>query len=166
MGRAARVTPEGLTLKEEQFCLEYFANRGNGEAAYRASYNTKADRGGGWIRAEVVRLLDKAHILNRIRMLQERAAIKYVYDVDRAMRETDEGLQMARETKNPAAVASLVRLRAQLTGNLVERSEVTRKTLRDVPKEDVEEALMRAAKEAGYVIERAQEKASEEPEKS
>lgn len=163
MPRAARVTPEGLTLKEEAFCLEYFANAGNGELAYRKSYTTKANSKGGWIRSEVRRLFDKPRILNRIRMLQEKNATKYLYDVDRAMRETDEGLQMARDTKNPAAVASLVRLRAQLTGNLVERSEYTRKTLKDVSTGDIEEALKRAAAEAGFILERAAESAKEEP---
>ncbi len=156
MARAARVTPEGLTLKEEKFCQEYMVCA-NAEQAYRAAYAPGAKKNGGWVRTEACTILAKPHISARIEMLRAKTELVAIYDTDKAMEEAGEALELARALKMPAAMISAVTLRAKLAGVLVEKREVTNRSARQLSDEELNEQISEAAKQAGFVIKKAKE---------
>jgi hypothetical protein len=154
MPRAARVTKDKLTLKEEAFCCEYFSNGGNGEEAYRKSYKANAKRNEDWVRAEAYRLLKKPHILSRIIVLQAELRKNAQYDANVAMTEMKAVYDGAMKKEQYGPAIASARARAEVAGVIVRKSDVTTHTLGQMSSSEIEEAMQRAAKEAGYVIQK------------
>jgi hypothetical protein len=72
------------------------------------------------------------HIEYFKKFLNEQRAIlaaKAQYDVERAMKETEDGMVFARETGNANALAKLIELRTKLFGLLIEKHEVRQASL-------------------------------------
>ncbi|MBM3740868.1 MAG: hypothetical protein FJW39_34415 [Acidobacteria bacterium] len=154
MPRAARILPCGLTIKEERFCCAYFSS-GNAEQSYRKAYDVNGSRPSRWVRNEAHELLHRPHIKSRIEDLRQQAESIATYKTNDAFREAGEALLLAKRLGQPAAIVSAVTLRAKLAGLLVDRQDITNRTIREMTTEDLEEQLMKAAEEAGYIITKA-----------
>jgi hypothetical protein len=152
MPRAARITQDGLTMKEEQFC-DAFLVSGDASQSYRAAYNASPRRSGGWVRREAYRLLHKPHIRSRIEALRKKTEASAVYTANEAFRDAGMAFDLARNHEQPSAMVSAVTLRARLAGLMVDKQEVTEmRKLRDVPSAELERLLVESAREAGFVI--------------
>lgn len=156
MGRAARCGPFGTTIKEDAFTRLYFSS-GNGEESYRQSYSPGANRNDGWVRSEVHRLLKGEPVQRLLDSLRAEANKRSQYDLDKAMVRIAKAYDKAAELGQSAAMVAAVRLETQLQGLLIERSERTNKTLKELTDEQLDEAIKQTATEAGFVIERAKE---------
>lgn len=155
MSRAAR-QPNGLTIREEKFCREYF-EIGIGGDAYRKAYTVDPAKDGKWVEVEASKLLGRPEAqayLNKLRGKSEQIA---AYSADNAMQEAKEAFDLAKKIESPAAMVSAVTLRAKLAGHLVDKKEIGHKTLKEAPEEELLELLRASAKEAGLVIEKAKE---------
>src|SRR6266853_3337031 len=95
MPRAARITRDGLTMKEEQFCDAFLAS-GDASESYRLAYNASAQRSSGWIRREAYRLLHRRHIRSRIEDLRKKTEAIAVYTADQAFRDAGMAFDLAR----------------------------------------------------------------------
>lgn len=69
-----------MTMKNEEFCLEYCANGYNGTNAYKKVYGTPTDTVAG---ANATRLLAKQEIQNRIKEIRKNKLIQMQIDADR-----------------------------------------------------------------------------------
>jgi phage terminase small subunit len=76
MGKRSKDPNTGLTAQQDAFCVEYVRNGGQRNAAYRASYNTKAND--TTVKGEVLKLLDNPAVLKRIGDLQREVTEKMV----------------------------------------------------------------------------------------
>lgn len=151
-------TAEGLTLKEERFCLAFFENGGNATEAYIEGYEVKPEsRDAKWVRTEAWKLLRRPHVRARIEMLRKRIEETKMYSIDRAMREAGEAFEMAKVMRNAGGMVNAVKLRAQLAGHLVEKKEVTSRSERSLSDEELDQMLKQAAAAAGFAITKASE---------
>src|SRR5260221_5055165 len=157
MSRAARLGPDGLTIKEEKFCERYFAT-GEGADAYRESYGVDPSKDGPWVVEEASRLVGKPHIQKRLEALRAKSESIAIYTADKAMAEAREAYDLAKKTLAPDAMVSAVSRLSQLAGLLVEKREVTSKTLKTATPEELMAELDRLSGEAGLVIQRAKTK--------
>ena len=157
--------PNGLTLKEEAFCVHY-AHSCNAREAYIHAYDVFPDDETGeyprWVAAEGRSLLKMGHIRKRI--AEERRQVEEVNRVtaNQIMRQAREAYELAREMRQPGHMIGSTTLMARLAGHLVDKKEVVSKTEREMTREEVEEQLREACKEAGFVLERVMSAAREE----
>ena len=80
MARSTK-TADGLTEKQERFCIEYVDNGGNASEAYRVCYDTSSMQS-ATINREASRLLQNHKIATRIEAIKQARA-------DRAQRGRD-----------------------------------------------------------------------------
>jgi hypothetical protein len=100
--------------------------------------------------------LHKPHIGSRIEALRKKTEAVAVFTADQAFRDAGMAFELARNHQQPSAMVSAVTLRARLAGLLVDKQEVTEnRKLRDVPTAALERLLVESAREAGFVITRA-----------
>lgn len=148
--------PNGLTVKEEKFCLEFFATGESGDA-YRKVYDINPAKDGDWVSAEANKLLGRDYIQKRLEALRGKSEQIALYTADAAMAEAREAFDLAKQVMAPAAMVSAVTLRSKLAGHLVEKRETTHKTLKEAPLEDLMKLLDDNAKQAGLVIQKAKQ---------
>lgn len=158
MPKAARL-PNGLTVKEEKFCQEFFAS-GEAADAYRAVYNVDPAKNGDWVSTEAYKLLQRDYIQKRMESLRKSSESIALYTADSAMAEAREAFDIAKKDRAPSAMVSAVTLRAKLAGHLVEKREVAHKSLKEGSKEELLDLLDKSAKEAGLVIQKAKDESS------
>lgn len=142
------LTQEGLTLREERFCREYFENEGNATEAYIQAYQVK--KKAKWVTENASRLLAKPHIQKRLQMLITKSEDATALTLERVLREAGEIMERAMSAGEYGPAGAMAKLRAQLTGHLIERKEVKHRTERDMTPEELRKVAEEAAREAGF----------------
>jgi phage terminase small subunit len=108
----------GLTPRKESFALEYIRTGSAKASAIAAGYSPKSAS------TSAARLLKDPVVTAFIDAARERSIAVAQYTATEAMRELEDGMRFARETKNATALARLIELRMKQSGLLVERSDV------------------------------------------
>lgn len=103
---------EILSVSEVRFVSEIALGKSGAEAARAAGYSS---------RNAATRLMHRPEIVAAIEAEKAKIREHTLYDVDKAMAETDKAIEMSRETRNPAAMVKAIELRAKLNGLLVDR---------------------------------------------
>jgi hypothetical protein len=106
----------GLTPRKESFALEYIRTGSAKASAIAAGYSPKSAS------TSAARLLKDPVVTAFIDAARERSIAVAQYTATEAMRELEDGMRFARETKT--ALARLIELRMKQSGLLVERSDV------------------------------------------
>ena len=132
---AARNLPGNVTLKEEQL-IHAFLVIGDQSKAYIQVYKPAKSTSAKNIAAEVSKIFKRTQVRERLASLVRQSEVATVYDLTRAMEESELAYHMAIADRNPAAAVSAVRLRAQLNGLITTQllvkknpSEMTREEL-------------------------------------
>jgi phage terminase small subunit len=107
-----------LTPKQAAFCQEWIKDHNGTQAAIRAGYSKKTAN------EQAARLLAKASIKAELERLQARIADEANVTVQSLLREAEEARIIAQRAGQASAMVSASKLKAQLTGALVERREV------------------------------------------
>lgn len=132
----------GLTIKQERFAEHYLEHRNAKKAYEQAGYATK-----GWsanaIYVAAHRILKNAKIQLRINEVRQAVAKRAEYTLEQAIFETREDREQARELGQLGAAVSAGKLTAQLAGHLVERKDVTHRTVEDIPTNQLEAEIER-----------------------
>jgi len=129
----AKRATEGLTAKQEEFCLQV-ARGANLSEAYRLAFDTAAMQP-AVVNARASELAKVPALGSRIRYLQGEATRKAVditaYSLAAAIDEADVLRDAALNAGNHGAAVSAATLKAKLAGLLVERKEVRSGPLED-----------------------------------
>ena len=104
-----------LTPRQQEFIRHFCAGGTAADAARASGYGPR------YAKDASQKLLKKPAIAAEIARIRAEVAAKTTYDVVAAMAEADEGIRFSRETENATAMASFLKLKAQLMGLLVER---------------------------------------------
>jgi hypothetical protein len=108
----------GLHPKKELFATEYLRTGAMKASAIAAGYSPKSAS------AAATRLLKDPYVVEFLDAARERSLAVAQYGASQAMRELEDGMRFARETKNATALARLIELRMKHAGLLVDRSDV------------------------------------------
>lgn len=124
-----------LAARYEAFC-QYMATgeHSNAECARLAGYASKSSYGQGWELAKRPYIQDRIKEIQRVKQDADRARrAALTYTLADALREAEECRLLALEKKNPAALATATRLKADLVGLLVQKvsTEATVRTIHD-----------------------------------
>lgn len=107
-----------LTILQRKFIENYLRHGNAKRAALQAGY-AEGDL------AKTVRGLMKHPIIsNELEKARKHAEKKAAYNYETAMQESKEGMELARDTENAGAFVNAAKLRAQLTGLLVEKHQI------------------------------------------
>lgn len=122
---------EGLTPKQEAFCLAYIET-GNASEAYRRSYNAKKMKTGS-INVNASKLLSNANIALRVEQLRADTLQRHRLTVDDLLGELEEARSKALSAMTPQCSASVTATmgKAKLLG-LLEPVEAKNDNLADV----------------------------------
>lgn len=148
---AASITLEGLTLDEEK-CVQLFISSGEMNTSYAQVYG-QGGRGKAWLNSESHKFFKKEHIKIRIQQLIKKTEIAALYAADDAMEEAKAAYDLARKLGQPSAMVAAVQLRARLCGHLIEKKEVTNRTIKEMAPEELEEEARKAAQQLGWTVE-------------
>lgn len=147
MSKEAKVVPGGLTLKEEKV-VQLFMQNGEQSKSFAEVYGHDASL--PWVRSAASRFFKKDVIKARVQELISKTVEAARYSSDDAMKEAKVAYDLAERLGAPAAMVSAVTLRAKLAGHLIEKREVTNKTVKDMTREEAEVEARRAASELGW----------------
>lgn len=153
MPRAARVTAEGLTLKEEAM-VQAFLRLGDKSLAYVEAYKPKTEKA-DWIRKKAHMIFDIPCVDARLKQLIKMSESSAVFGLDQAMAEAREAFDLAKKIEQPSAMVSATKLRATLMGIIIEKKEVTSRTVKDLPDDELEKLFEKSLYDAGYAIRKA-----------
>lgn len=132
-----------LTSKQEAFAQAVVSGMTQADA-YRKAYST------GKMKAETVqqsasRLMADRKVSARVAELRAPVVEKVQYDLEQAMGEADQALQLALKKEHPGSMVAAVTLKAKLNGLLIEkREDVTdplKKAIGNMPAEKAQEML-------------------------
>ncbi len=109
-----------LTPQQEKFAQGVASGKSQAEA-YREAYprSKKWDQDAVYSNAST--MASDTKVLQRIDELRKPIVARVRYDLEKAMTEAQEGMQLARSLENPSAFVSAVTLRSKLNGLLVDR---------------------------------------------
>jgi hypothetical protein len=142
MGKRAHDPQTGLTPRQEKFCRG-LAEGLSQAAAFRAAFG----RSKGWkpqtVHSRASELAAQGKVQGRVAELQAELRQRSGYDLDRAMRETDEALRLAEAQRNPAAMVAVITLRARMNGLLAADRRNERRPLAYISDEDLDAAIER-----------------------
>lgn len=125
MPRAARVTKAGLTVKEDRFVNEY-VKHGNGELAYRASYDVAKGRHPQRIMQDAYELLGKPQVRARLSELLNQTGVVAVVSLEECIVRARETYADARKHGDVMGQNNANKLLSQLGGHLIERHQSLR----------------------------------------
>jgi phage terminase small subunit len=107
-----------LSLQEEKFVENYLRHGNGSKAAKQAGYSPSSS-------AETAKtLLKRPRISELIAKAKKKSEARAAYNYDIAMTEAKDGMDLAKETGNAGAFVNGAKLRAQLSGLLVEKHQV------------------------------------------
>jgi phage terminase small subunit len=112
---AAAASANGLTEKQEAFCLA-FIETGNAAESYRRAYDVAPDAKDGWIYVEACQLLDNPKIALRLQSLRDQAERLSIFNLSAAMNEFEEARRLAMQVENPAAMVAATTGKVKLFG--------------------------------------------------
>jgi hypothetical protein len=116
-GERSMTTPRRLSARQAKFAAAFASGIPASTAAKQAGYSpSKAHRGAELLRVPAVAAF--------IATAQEEARAKAVYDLTKAMQESLDVIDFAKQNKNAMAYFKAVEHRAKLSGLLVERVDV------------------------------------------
>jgi phage terminase small subunit len=107
----------GLNPQQERFVSEYLITSNGTRSAIAAGYSPKSAH------STSQDLLKHPAIKAAIAKGVEKIREKGIYGLEMAMKETEEGMEFARATKNATALASILQLRAKLNGLVIEKMD-------------------------------------------
>lgn len=105
---------EFLDPKHLKFITEYMKDANVCGACKRCGISPKT--GYAWIKLPLVQA--------EIESAQKKARDKTGYDLEQALKEVNEGIELAKSIDSPSSMASLLTLKSKLTGLYVDRQEV------------------------------------------
>ena len=112
-----------LTQKEETACQGYIEHHGNRSEAYRQSHNCENMKPKSvWEAAS--KLFAKPNVRTRVLELQEEHKDKHKVTVDSLVLELDEAKDLAKDTKQPAAMTGAIMGKAKITGHVTDKQSV------------------------------------------
>lgn len=127
----------GLTIKQEKFAERYLEHRNATRAYKEAGYRHE-----GWaensINVAAHKILNNAKVAHRIGAVLKAVVERQEYSLETAIQETREDREMARELGQLGAAVSAGKLTAQLAGHLVERKDVTHRSVAEIPTSQLE----------------------------
>jgi phage terminase small subunit len=106
---------EGLTPKQEAFCLAY-VETGNGAEAYRRAYDVKAETSHSSIYVAASRLMSDAKISLRVKEIQKQAVELVLYSKQQALEEYEDARARAMKDAQYSSAVSAVTGKAKLFG--------------------------------------------------
>jgi phage terminase small subunit len=116
---------DNLTPKQEAFCRKYIET-GNASEAYRQSYDAEG-MNPNTINRKAKELLDNGKIKARIAEIQERHLKRHNVTVDSLVEELQEARELAKQISRPEVMINATLGKAKITGNIIEKSELTGK---------------------------------------
>jgi len=121
------VWTDRLPPAHEVFCQGIAVGMGHSEAAVEAGFTKKSAR------TQAARLLHQEAIRDRISVLTAKKQVATAYTLADAVREAEEARQFAITMRSAGALATATKLKAELSGLLVQRTEnqTTVKTAQD-----------------------------------
>ena len=105
--------PKPLNPNQARFVAEYLKHGVAKAAAEAAGYKHGAESG--------YALMQMPAVKEAIDNARKEIVAEGTYNLKKAMKETDEGIQFAKDTENANALAKLIELRAKLNGLLIEK---------------------------------------------
>jgi Terminase small subunit len=108
-----------LTIKQLAFIAGIKAGKTGVDAAIAAGYSVKSARHAAY------QLLETKLVRAEIDRVHEELRAKTMYDLETAMAECGEGLQLAYKTNNASAAQKFVELRSKLNGLLIIKQEIS-----------------------------------------
>jgi len=139
-----------LTPKQEAFCQAIVLGMTQADA-YRRAYSA-ANMKPQVVQNKASMLMAKGEIRVRVEQLRKPIVEKLQYDVEQAMAEAGDALQMAAKNENPAAMVAATTLRARLNGLLVDKKEIRTAAIEEMPDEALDNFIRRKATEAGVKL--------------
>lgn len=132
-----------LTAKQEAFCLAVVSGMSQADA-YRKAYDAEKMKP-ETVQKRASELMGNGAIAGRVAELRAPVVAKVRYDLERAMDEAEQALQLALKKENPGAMVAAVQLRSKLNGLLIEkREDVTdplKKAIGNMPAEKAQQML-------------------------
>lgn len=144
----------GLTPQQEKFAQAVAAGRSFSDA-YREAYATGKMKA-KTVNEEACRLAKDPKIAARVAEIRKPVIEEVKYELKDALREAEEARILALAIEQPAAAVSASKLKSQLTGLLIERTEVGGPGSFDNLTDEQIDAQLRAREEALAAIESAQ----------
>ena len=108
----------GLTPKKEAFALEYIRTGAAKASAIAAGYSAKSAT------SAAGRLLHDPHVKAFLDAARERSTAVAQYTATMAMRELEDAIAFAKQTKNATALTRAIELKMKQAGLLIDRSDV------------------------------------------
>ena len=139
---------KNLTPKEIKFCHQYLKT-GVASEAYAEAYVLRrgATSHTQWVKNEASIVLKKPRVQEYIAELRAQARDKAIYSAEVAMQEAKKAYEIALEDRQPSAMVSAARLRADIAGVIVQRSLSVSKSIRDIPQHELDAQLSIALKQ-------------------
>lgn len=139
-----------LTSKQEGFCQAVVSGLSQADA-YRKVYNA-ASMTAKTLHKRATELMKNGAMTGRIAGLRKPVVEKLQYDLEKAMLEAAEAFNVSKSKENGGAMVAAVTLRAKLNGLLIERKEIKLTTVEQLADADLNDLIIRKAREAGVVL--------------
>lgn len=143
------MSKQGLTPKREKFAQQIAKGVSQADA-YRAAF--KARGKDKTIHEAASRLAADGKVSARIAALRAPVVAKVRYEIENAMAECDEAIELAKEKGNPAAMVAAVQLKSKLNGLLVEDRANKRRPYEDMEDAQLDRAIQDKAQAAGMRV--------------